>query len=52
MSTDSICQPSGQVTLDATNNYFFLQLEYRAITQQITVNSAGNYTERNGYEWL
>ena len=42
--TDSICQPSGQVTLDATNNYFSYNWSTGAITQQITVNSAGNYT--------
>ena len=44
IGTDSICQPSGQVTLDATNNYFSYNWSTGAITQQITVNAAGNYT--------
>ena len=42
--TDSLCQPSGQVTLDATNNYFSYNWSTGAITQQITVNATGNYT--------
>jgi hypothetical protein len=44
IGTDSICQPSGQVTLDATNNYFSYNWSTGAITQQVTVNAAGNYT--------
>jgi hypothetical protein len=44
IGTDSICQPSGQVTLDAGTGYFSYQWSSGGNTQQTTVNAAGNYT--------
>jgi len=42
--TDSICQPSGQVTLDAGTGFFSYLWSSGGNTQQTTVNTAGNYT--------
>ena len=44
IGTDSICQPSGQVVIDAGTSYFSYNWNTGAITQQITVNSTGSYT--------
>ena len=44
IGTDSICQPSGQVTLDAGAGYFSYLWSSGGNSQQITVNAAGNYT--------
>ena len=44
IGTDSICQPSGQVTLDAGAGYFSYLWSSGGNSQQTTVNAAGNYT--------
>ena len=44
IGTDSICQPSGQVVIDAGTSYFSYNWNTGAITQQITVNSTGSFT--------
>ena len=44
IGTDSICQPSGQVTLDAGTGYFSYLWSSGGNSQQTTVNAAGNYT--------
>jgi len=44
IGTDSLCQPSGQVTLDAGSGYFQYLWSTGANSQQTTVNATGNYT--------
>jgi len=44
IGTDSICQPNGQVTLDAGTGFFSYLWSSGGNTQQTTVNAAGNYT--------
>ena len=44
IGTDSICQPNGQVTLDAGSGYFSYLWSSGGNSQQTVVNTAGNYT--------
>ncbi len=44
IGTDSLCQPSGQVILDAGTGYFSYLWSSGGNSQQTTVNAAGNYT--------
>ena len=44
VGTDSICQPNGQVTLDAGSGYFSYLWSSGGNSQQTVVNAAGNYT--------
>jgi len=44
IGTDSLCQPGGQVTLDAGSGFFSYNWSSGANTQQTTVNATGNYT--------
>ncbi|SVC72769.1 uncharacterized protein METZ01_LOCUS325623, partial [marine metagenome] len=56
IGTDSLCQPGGQVALDAGSGFFSYQWSTGANTQQITVNSTGNYTvnvtDQNGCQGI
>jgi len=44
IGTDSLCQPSGQVTLDAGTGYLSYLWSTGANSQQTTVNTTGSYT--------
>jgi hypothetical protein len=44
IGTDSICQPNGQVALDAGSGYFSYLWSSGGNSQQTVVNAAGNYT--------